>query len=189
MTDVQIFLKNWLRAPRHVGAVLPSSANLARVMAQQVNPNDSGQILELGPGTGVVTKALLHHGIDSSRLILIERDRQFCSLLQKRFPEVTVLQGDARRLGQLLDEQSANNLAAVVSGLPFRSLSFALQRAVLRESFRHLLVGQGFIQFTYGLSSPIHPILLKRLKLTAHPVGRVLRNLPPATVWRYQLAD
>jgi len=169
-----------------VGAVTPSSDALARAMAREIDSKEEGVIVELGPGTGAVTRALLHHGIAAERLLLVERDPHFCHLLHGRFPDVRVLQGDAGKLGKLLKDAGVPKVSAVVSSLPLLSLGISLQREILRESFR-ILDGDGgsFIQFTYGLGSPVHPVLQRRLGLTGQPVARVLWNIPPAVVWRY----
>lgn len=184
-----LFLGSWLRSPLKVGAVAPSSDMLARAMAREVDSLGDGVILELGPGTGVVTRALLHQGIAQERLLLVEREPHFCHLLHGRFPGVRVIQGDAGRLGDLVKDAGSPKVSAVVSSLPLLSLGIRLQRDILRESFRILDGERGcFIQFTYGLGSPVHPVLQRRLGLTGSPVTRVLWNIPPAVVWRYRRA-
>ena len=64
----------------------------------------SGPVIELGPGTGPVTEALVEHGVDPARLILVEFNPDFCRLLRTRYPAATVVQGDAYRLRRLLDD-------------------------------------------------------------------------------------
>jgi phosphatidylethanolamine/phosphatidyl-N-methylethanolamine N-methyltransferase len=187
--DLRLFLYNWLRAPLQTGAFVPSGGPLARVMAAQVDPHQAGAVVELGAGTGVVTKALLERGITADRLMIIERNPAFCKLLQRRFPEVTILQGDARCLGGLLKFCGVDQVGTVVSSLPLLSLPFSTRRNILRESVRVLDVEGSIIQFTYGRGSPVHPVLQRRLELDGRAVARVWRNLPPAVVWRYRLAD
>jgi len=187
--DLRLFLYNWLRAPLQTGAFVPSGGQLARVMAAQVDPRQAGAVVELGAGTGVVTKALLERGITAERLVIIERNPAFCKLLHRRFPEVTILQGDARRLDVLLTFRGVKQVGTVVSSLPLLSLPFSTQREILRESVRVLDLEGSFIQFTYGRGSPVHPVLQRRLELDGQAVARVWRNLPPAVVWRYRLAD
>jgi phosphatidylethanolamine/phosphatidyl-N-methylethanolamine N-methyltransferase len=187
--DLRLFLYNWLRAPRQTGAFVPSGGRLARAMAAQVDPRQTGAVVELGAGTGVVTKALLARGITADKLVIIERNAAFCKLLHRRFPDVTIVQGDARRLDGLLKFRGVEQVRTVVSSLPLLSLPFSTQRDILRESVRVLEVEGSFVQFTYGRGSPVHPVLQRRLELDGRAVARVWRNLPPAVVWRYRLAD
>lgn len=183
--DIRLFLSSWLRAPLQIGALLPSSKRLARAMAAQVDPRHDGVVVELGPGTGAVTQALLSRGVHASRLVLIERDPNFCHLLRNRFPGVKVLQGDAILLQQMLESEDIARVNTVVSSLPLLSLPFTTQRQILRESFGVMAEDGIFVQFTYGFRSPVHPVLQRRLALVGHPVARVFRNLPPAVAWQY----
>lgn len=186
--EFRIFLTSWIRSPLSVGAVAPSSRLLAQALAAQVNPHQDGAVLELGPGTGSVTLALLARGIPPSRLILLEQDPSFCRLLRHKLPGVQVLQADARYLSRALKEVGVERVSAVVSSLPLLSLSFTAQHQVVKQSFRALGPQGIFLQYTYGFSSPIRPELQHRLELKGRLVSRVLRNLPPAGVWRYTRA-
>lgn len=188
-SDLPLFLSQWLRAPLRMGALVPSGGALARTLALQALPSRDGPVLELGAGTGVVTRALLARGIAPQRLVLVERDPVFCRLLRQRFPSVRVVQTDARRLVQSLATLGIHEAATIISGLPLLSLPFTTQHQVLRQSFRLLVPNGTFVQFTYGLASPVHPALLRRLELVGRPVARVLLNLPPAVVWRYTQRD
>lgn len=184
-----LFFRQWLSAPLQTGAVLPSGEALVRAIAREVDLTIPGAVVELGPGTGAVTRALLRRGIPPERLILVERNAAFVSLLERRFPNVRVLQGDAIDLPQLLVDAGIDTVSQVVSSLPLRSLPFVVQRRVLRSAFRVLAHGGRYLQFTYGLTSPVHPVLKQRLGITGHPVTRVLLNVPPAVVWCYSAAQ
>ena len=96
------FIRTWFEKPLAMGAVAPSGRVLARTMARYVDPNGKGPIIELGPGTGPVTDALIKNGVDPSRLVLVEFDPAFCRLLQERYPQATVVQGDAYSLRKLI---------------------------------------------------------------------------------------
>jgi len=184
--DLRVFLYNWLRAPLQTGAFLPSSGPLVRAMAAQLDPGRPGAVIELGAGTGAVTKALLKRGVAAESLIVIERSPAFCRLLKQKFPQVTVVRGDARHLGELLHFRGVEQVGTVVSSLPLLSLPFSTQRDILRESVSVLDTTGAFVQFTYGRGSPIHPALMRRLALKGRPVARVWRNIPPAVVWCYR---
>ncbi len=97
------FIRTWMEKPISTGAVMPSSKVLARAMARYVDPNSTGPVIELGPGTGPVTEALVRHGVDPARLVLVEFNPDFCRLLRTRYPAATVVQGDAYRLRRLLE--------------------------------------------------------------------------------------
>src|SRR5436190_20076102 len=112
------FIRSWLEKPLSTGAVAPSSKLLARTMAAYVDPEAAGPVIELGPGTGPVTEALVEQGVDPARLVLVEFNPKFCQLLRSRFPTATVVQGDAYNLRGALAAIARQPAAAVVSGLP-----------------------------------------------------------------------
>ncbi len=184
--DLRVFLYNWLRAPLQTGAFMPSSGPLVRTMAAQLDPGHDGFVVELGAGTGVVTRALLERGVHAERLVVIERSPEFCRLVGRKFPEIAVVRGDAQHLRHLLHHRGVGQVSAVVSSLPLLSLPFSTQRDILRESVQVLEPGGVFVQFTYGTGSPVQPGLVRRLGLDGRPVARVWRNLPPAVVWCYR---
>ncbi len=187
--DLRLFLTYWVRAPLRTGAVLPSGMGLARTMAAQVNATQEGAVVELGAGTGAVTQALLERGIPAERLLVVEHNPAFCHRLRAKFPDLRVLQGDARNLHALLSDQGELRVGTVVSSLPLRSLRLATQHDVLKESLGLLDDSGAFVQFTYGLASPVDRSLLPGLGLRGRRVERVWRNLPPASVWRYETAS
>src|SRR4051794_6215652 len=129
------FFRNWMEKPLRMGAVTPSGKALARTMAAYVDPTIPGPIIELGPGTGPVTEALIAQGIDPSRLVLVEFDPTFCRLLQERYPTATVVQGDAYSLGRLLTHFVREPAAAVVSGLPLFTKPLTTRLRLLFEAF------------------------------------------------------
>lgn len=185
-SDRRHFFARWLKDPRHIGAVVPSGRSLARRMAAQVDPDRPGHVLELGPGTGVITRELLAAGVAPARLVLVERDPRFQPLLRERFPAVTLLNGDAAKLRDLLAAHDVSRLAAVVSGLPMLTLPEDVQRAVLSQSFELLGEDGVFVQFTYSPGLPVPRRRLESLGLNAERAGRAWRNIPPAHVWRFQ---
>jgi phosphatidylethanolamine/phosphatidyl-N-methylethanolamine N-methyltransferase len=177
------FIRSWIEKPLSIGAVKPSSRALARTMARYVDPRSDGPIIELGPGTGPVTAALVEAGIAPSRLVLVEFNPTFCRLLHARYPEATLVQGDAYSLRRLLESRLSQPAAAVVSGLPLVTKPIETRLRVLREAFDLMLPGAPFVQFTYSVVSP----LPKRLGgFSAEASERIWMNLPPARVWVYR---
>src|SRR4029453_5734539 len=118
LDDEVRFIRSWIEKPLSIGAVTPSGKVLARTMARYVDPDLAGPVIELGPGTGPVTEALIHRGVHPSRLVLVEFNPTFCRLLRTRYPAATVVQGDAYALRRLLGDFLRQPAAAVVSGLP-----------------------------------------------------------------------
>jgi len=177
------FFRTWIEKPLSMGAVTPSGKALARTMAEYVDPHSDGPIIELGPGTGPVTEALVARGIDPARLVLVEFDPTFCRLLSKRYPEATVVQGDAYRLRTLLTSVLRQPAAAVVSGLPLFTKPLKMRLRLLQEAFGLMAGGAPFVQFTYAAYSPI-PRRLERVKSEASE--RIWTNIPPARVWVYR---
>jgi phosphatidylethanolamine/phosphatidyl-N-methylethanolamine N-methyltransferase len=177
------FFRTWIEKPLSMGAVTPSGKALARTMAEYVDPNSDGPIIELGPGTGPVTEALVARGIDPARLVLVEFDPTFCRLLRKRYPQATVLQGDAYRLRMLLSAILRQPAAAVVSGLPLFTKPLRMRLRLLQEAFGLMAAGAPFVQFTYAAYSPI-PRRLERVRSEASE--RIWTNIPPARVWVYR---
>ncbi len=190
LADGARFLRQWLQNPRLVGAVAPSGPGLAKAMASFVDLRRDGPIVELGPGTGPVTKALLSRGIPAERLLLVEYESKFCHLLAERYPGVKIVQGDAYGLKATLQGHLEGKIATVISSLPLLMRPERDRIELLHQAFELMGPDGLFIQFTYGLAvspMPIH----------AHGVGGayvgkgsgpILLNIPPARVWRYRRA-
>jgi phosphatidylethanolamine/phosphatidyl-N-methylethanolamine N-methyltransferase len=183
--EAAIFFTRWLKAPHRIGAVAPSSRFLARAMATQVDLRRSGPVIELGGGTGSVTKALLDAGLPVDRLIVVERDVRLYKMLRRRFPQLRVVLGDARQLVELLRPLGIDAVSAVVSSLPLIAMSKAMRRQIIDQSFTLLGEAGRFIQYTYSLSSPLAG---REFGLRGRVSSLFWLNLPPASVWNYRLA-
>jgi phosphatidylethanolamine/phosphatidyl-N-methylethanolamine N-methyltransferase len=183
--DEARFLKTWLEKPLLTGAVTPSGKMLARTMASYVDPRLPGPVIELGPGTGPVTDALIRRGVAQDRLVLVEYNREFCRLLKRRFPKATIVEGDAYDLRETLGDTLSEKAAATVSSLPLFTKPLDLRVELLEAAQEAMHVHAPFIQFTYAVVPPI-PARSKRY--TARPSNRVWLNLPPARVWVYRKA-
>lgn len=177
------FFQSWLQSPLRTGAVSPSGRALARTMAGYVDPAEDGPVIELGPGTGPVTAALIARGVAPERLVLIEYNPEFCKLLRLRFPEATVIQGDAYNMAKTLDGHVDRPAASIVSSLPLFTRPAPERHSLLDQAFRLSRPRAPFIQFTYAVVSPV-PLTPERFD--AHVSQRIWANLPPARVWVYR---
>lgn len=183
LDDEVHFLKSWIEKPLSTGAVMPSGRALARTMARYVDPESNGPIIELGPGTGPVTAALVERGIDPKRLVLVEFNPTFCRLLRTRYPGATVVQGDAYRLKPLLEKLLREPAAAVVSSLPLVTKPLRTRIRLLADARMLLKPDAPFVQFTYAMVPPI-PRALDGIKAEASET--IWMNFPPARVWVYR---
>jgi phosphatidylethanolamine/phosphatidyl-N-methylethanolamine N-methyltransferase len=183
LDDEVKFIRSWIEKPISTGAVMPSSRVLARAMARYVDPQSNGPVIELGPGTGPVTQALVRQGIDPARLVLVEFNPDFCRLLRARYPAATVVQGDAYRLRRLLDGYVDEPAAAVVSGLPLVTKPLRTRLRLISDAMTLLAAGAPFVQFTYAMIPPI-PKGLSGVRAEASEL--IWMNLPPARVWVYR---
>jgi len=183
LDDEVKFIRSWIEKPISTGAVMPSSRVLARAMARYVDPESNGPVIELGPGTGPVTQALVRQGVDPARLLLVEFNPDFCRLLRTRYPTATVVQGDAYRLRRLLESYVDVPAAAVVSGLPLVTKPLRTRLRLISDAMRLLATGAPFVQFTYAMLPPI-PKGLSGVRAEASEL--IWMNLPPARVWVYR---
>lgn len=177
------FYKALLKNPRQVGAAVPSSKRLAQAIAQFVPITKNSIVVELGPGTGVVTQALLEHGILPQQIVAIENSSGLAIQLQQEFPDIRVLYGSAAHLSQLLGVRHPP-ICAVVSSLPLLSLPKKTIQIILQQIEMLLPKGGRFIQYTYGyqdiwarLLKDLYPISIKQIWL----------NIPPARIYVYEL--
>jgi phosphatidylethanolamine/phosphatidyl-N-methylethanolamine N-methyltransferase len=181
LSDTTLFLQEWLANPRRTGSVVPSSKRLAAAMARWLPANPESFVLELGPGTGIVTEALLQHGLREEKLIAIEQNPKLASLLHERFPRANIIVGDAWHLDDLLRDrlQPIESVGAVISSLPL--LSFSEEQAeALAQKIRAVLEPQGnWVQFSYRINK-LRPRGASTFRLHASKI--VWFNLPPARV-------
>lgn len=172
------FLRGLINDPKGVSAPTPSSPALAKAIAAQVDPARPGLVVELGPGTGAVTAALIRH-VGAARIIAIERDANFAHLLRQNFNGLDVRRGDALAFEQFLPANA--NVAAVVSGVPLLHLPQASRRSLLARALARQGRGGLFVQLSYSWRPPVAPpdgVALTKLA--------VWRNFPPAHVWIYR---
>jgi phosphatidylethanolamine/phosphatidyl-N-methylethanolamine N-methyltransferase len=186
IADEARFFRSWLDNPAVAGAVSPSGRFLARMMARYVDPRKAGPVVELGPGTGAITEALLERGIAPGRLFLVEFDPGFCKLLKRRFPGVHVIKGDAYQLSQTLRGRLRRPAAAIVSSLPLLLKPEMQRLALLAGAFDCISPDGCFVQFSYGRVSPVPRDKASALDFHVEASPPVWLNLPPARVWIYR---
>lgn len=175
-----LFLRQFLRNPRQISSIVPSSPYLARAMSQGLS-GGTGRVVEFGPGTGSLTQGILDAGVRPENLILFELDAQFVTTLRQRFTGVTVLNIPADKAR----DHVAPGVGAVVSGLPLLSIPHEICSAIVGAAFEILAPGAPFIQFTYGPKPSIPADIIADMGLYAEQSAFVWRNLPPARVHRF----
>ncbi len=183
--EAAFFLRRWLADPLRIGAIAPSAPALARRMAREVRVRPGEVVVELGPGTGAVTRALLRAGVPEKSLVLVERDAEMHDFLSRRFPDAHLILGDAARLDVLLPPEWVGCVSTVVSSLPLVSFPARVRERIAEAAFEVLAHDGAFVQYTYGLFSPLPR---RALGLEGRKVGFAGINLPPASVWRYTRA-
>ena len=183
-----VFFRQWLRAPLRTASVVPSSPRLGRAMALAL-PADVRRVVELGAGTGAITRALLQHRLQAADLFVLELNPELHAGLKQEFPGASVVCGDARELPQLLrrtERFSDGQTDAVVSSLGFLSMPEGLVEAIVAATLECLPAHGCIVQFTYGPKCPIPAAIMERFQLQARRVDFTLLNLPPASVYLVQ---
>ncbi len=179
-----MFLRQYMTKPNSVGAVAPSSKRLARAMIEELRA-DRGPVIELGPGTGVFTRALLASGLAPSDLLLVEANFKFADHLRRQLPSVKVVEGDAAVLPDIVASENLPAVRFVISSIPFRSLSRDHAARIVTAIGQILVSGGTAVQYTYSTVPPFPPDAARRAGLVGRRCALVFANLPPAYVWRY----
>ncbi|MFC6491172.1 phospholipid N-methyltransferase PmtA [Nitratireductor sp. GCM10026969] len=179
------FFRGWMDKPKAVGAIAPTSSVTARRMASVVRPETGDLVLELGPGTGVITRAILARGVKPENLVSIEYSSEFVECLRRDLPGVNVVHGSAFELDKVLAPWKGHTFDCVVSAIPL--LNFPMpQRIDLVERLLDLLpAGRPIMQITYGALSPLPS---GRGSYSVERFDFVMRNIPPAHLWIYRRA-
>ena len=179
--DGTIFFALWLQKPLRIAAANPSGPHLADALASFVDLRRPGPVLELGAGTGSLTRGLLRAGCPLDRVIALEREPRLAAVLRREFPGMTVIEGDATQIGKYLQGR-AERLCAVISSLPVKWFPLEAQAAIVGPCLNLLGPGGRFLQMTNAFASPL-PV--DALGIVGEEVCRVWRNLLPAQIWSY----
>ncbi len=179
-----LFFRRWLANPLQMGSIIPSSPSLCRRIAALVRRAEDEVVVELGAGTGVISRALLAAGVPANRLVVVEIVPDMADHLRAALPGVNVIQGDAFELAKALPERMHGKVGTAICGIPLVLLPLEQQKRFV-AAVEAVAPGVGFLLYTYCITSPLP---YKKLGLTAKREAWTPLNFPPASVWRYQPA-
>ena len=182
--NYRMWFQAYLRHPLQLGALFPSGMALSSLMVRHIRIDTHGHILELGPGTGSFTRALVRRGIPEEKLVLLERSPDFTTLLQNSFPEATIICGDAKDSRAIFRSLGIEEFDEIVSGVPLNAMGGELRRIICGEGFRLLRLGGSFVQVSYLPRCSIPKDVMAEHAAKKIYCGLALRNIPPAFVWR-----
>jgi phosphatidylethanolamine/phosphatidyl-N-methylethanolamine N-methyltransferase len=177
------FFKNWVGSPKTTGSIMPTGTHLARSMASAIRLDGKLPVLELGPGTGSITSAILEHGVKPENLYALEYSENFLESLRSSFPDINLIHGDAFELDRSLADFYTGKFEAVVSALPLLNFPQDMRIGLIETLLDRLEPGRPVIQFSYG---PMSPVLANRGTYTVEHHDWIMRNVPPARVWLYR---
>lgn len=172
----------FLTHPNRLAAPTPSSATLSRLVAGQVRRLEDEFVVELGAGTGAITRAILTAGTPAERLIAVEIDEQMARFLRKTYPDITVIKGDALDIRQILAPSVIGRVGTVICGIPISLLPLEQERTLASVIFSLMPAGRRFLAYSYRLASPLPE---EEIGLVGKRLAFTLRNFPPASVWGY----
>jgi phosphatidylethanolamine/phosphatidyl-N-methylethanolamine N-methyltransferase len=176
-----MFFRRWLTNPLQMGSIVPSSTALCQRIVRQTKHTGDELIIELGAGTGVISRAMLASGIPAERLCVIEIVRDMAEHLRRVLPGVNVIEGDARDLPTLIPARWHGRVGTVVCGIPLVLLPKAEQRKFI-DAIEAVAPGRGFLHYSYCATSPLPA---RHHRLAARREAWTPLNFPPASVWRY----
>lgn len=170
------------KSPKTIGAVAPTSSETADLMASNITRPNELPVLELGPGTGAITNAILNHGVAEKDLYAVEFNPKFCRDLRARLPQAHIIEGNAFDLDSALAHLGDQVFDCVISGLPLLNFDSEMRVQFLMGALKRVEVGRPLIQFSYGIKAPIE---VNDPKIKVEKSRWVIKNLPPTRVWTY----
>nr|WP_316651788.1 class I SAM-dependent methyltransferase [uncultured Gellertiella sp.] len=177
------FFRGLMDKPRSVGAIVPTSGYTARRMASVINPQSGLPVLELGPGTGVITRAILGRGVPPEKIYSIEYSSDFYQHLVEQYPGVNFIHGDAFNLDHTLAHLEGQQFDSVISGIPLLNFPMHARVHMLEQLLDRLPPGRPVVQFSYG---PVSPIAAMPDRYHIQHFDFIMRNIPPAQIWLYR---
>lgn len=177
------FFKGWRSNMKAVGSIVPTSGITARRMASVVNPYSGLPVLELGPGTGVITKAILQKGVQPQNLVSVEFSTDFFQHLVKAYPGVDFINGDAFDLEKTLGARKDQQFDSVISAVPLLNFPMHMRVSLIEDLLSRIPVGRPVVQISYG---PLSPVVAMPDRYQISHYDFVVRNIPPAQLWVYR---
>jgi phosphatidylethanolamine/phosphatidyl-N-methylethanolamine N-methyltransferase len=177
------FLKGFIDKPKSVGTPFATSPYTGRAMANVIDITSGLPVLEIGPGTGTITRAILGRGVQPEKLYSVEYSEHFLPALKAEFPGVNILHGDALNLDAVLGDRRDMKFDSVISAIPLLNLPMAQRVSYLEDMLTRIPLGRPVIQVTYG---PLSPVPAGRGDFSVARADFILRNVPPAHLWTYR---
>ncbi|MBA5802019.1 MULTISPECIES: phospholipid N-methyltransferase PmtA [Rhizobium] len=177
------FFRGMMQGPKTVGSIVPTSSITAKRMASVIDTNSGLPVLELGPGTGAITKAILGRGVRPENLVAIEYSTDFHQHLLRTYPGVHFINGDAFDLKTTLGDYGDRTFDCVISCIPLLNFPMAMRVSLLENLLDRLPAGRPVVQISYGA---ISPIAANADRYSIHHFDFVVRNIPPAQLWIYR---
>lgn len=177
------FFRGWLEGPKTVGSIIPTSKFAARSMARVIDTASGLPVLELGAGTGAITRAILERGVAPENLYSVEYSREFYDRLKLDMPKVNFLLGDAFDLDTVLGEMKDARFDSIISGIPLLNFPVPARVRLIETLLDRVPAGRPVVQISYGPVSPV-PARPASFQTTHHDF--VIRNVPPAQLWTYR---
>ncbi len=179
-----LFFRRWLANPLQMGSVIPSSPALGRHVARLIERADDEVVVELGAGTGAISRLLLANGVPADRLVVVEIVPEMARHLAQGLPGVTVIEGDAFALPEALPAALHGKVGTAICGIPLVLLPLAQQRRFV-DAVEAVAPGRGFLLYSYCVTSPLP---MRALRLMGRREAWTPLNFPPASVWKYRPA-
>jgi phosphatidylethanolamine/phosphatidyl-N-methylethanolamine N-methyltransferase len=179
------FFRGMMQGPKQVGAIVPTSSITARKMASVVDLSSGLPVLELGPGTGVITKQILARGIAPDKIVSVEYSRDFYERLVEDYAGVNFIHGDAFDLEKTLGTFAGQTFDSVISAVPLLSFPMEARIRLIDDLLTRIPAGRPVVQITYG---PVSPVIAKPDRYHIQHFDFIVRNIPPAQLWIYRRA-
>lgn len=177
------FFKGWMSKPKAVGSIVPTSSVTSRKMASVINTSSGLPVLELGPGTGVITKAILEAGVKPQDLWSIEYSEDFLKHLRRDYPGVNFIHGDAFDLDKTLGDKRDMKFDSIISGVPLLNFPVPQRVAYVENLLDRIPAGRPIVQLTYG---PLSPVPAGKGNYVVEHFDFIIRNIPPTQLWIYR---
>ncbi|WP_052046281.1 class I SAM-dependent methyltransferase [Candidatus Paracaedibacter symbiosus] len=180
-----LFFRRWLSEPKQLGTLAPISKKLARSAAKLIHDPACLKVVEIGAGTGRLTRSLMDYGVKPENLTAVELDASFCGFLRSSMPKINVIHGDACELPNLLGDKLSGSVDVVYSVIPLMYLDPEIRDRILEQSLAVLKPGGKFYHVCYTPLSPFR----KNKSIKSKRLVSSWLNIPPGFVWEFRRAE